>query len=115
MYTPLVRGLMVILALSLSIYHFIKGPTEAAYIMLLAVILIAWGYFKNGTVWLAFRKMKKQDFEGADKTLRQTRFPEYLKKVNKGYYHFIKAIVESHRENVEAAYKEFVKALHFGV
>src|SRR5579859_329588 len=115
MFTPLVRLLMAILGLSLIIVYFQKGSTQSAYITLFGVALIIWGYFKNGTVYLAWQKIKKQDFAKAEKILLQTKYPHFLKKEQRGFYHFTKGLVEASKNNSENARRNFMEALKFGV
>jgi len=115
MYTPFVR-LLIGLGGLLAAYDFNqRGSTAATYLTLVAVVLVVWGYFRNGTVALAFGKIKKQDFTTAESVLRQTRFPEFLKKEQQGFYHFTLGFIEANKNNSEEAYKQFKDALKFGV
>lgn len=115
MFTPLVRVLMGVTGLVMGVFYFIRGSNTAAYLMLLAVALTVWGYFKNGTVYLAWRKVKKEDFTGAEKVLQKTRFPEFLKKEQRGFYHFTKGLIEASRNNSLEARGHFTDAIKFGV
>ena len=115
MYSPVVRILMGLAGLVLIYYYFQAGSELAGYITLFGVALIVWGYFKNGTVYLAWRAVKKEQFEKAERILNQVRYPELLKKEQRGFYHFARGLIEANRNNSDAAYRNLSDALKFGV
>jgi tetratricopeptide (TPR) repeat protein len=115
MYSPLVRILIVIGSLALMIYYHQKGSVGSSYLMVVAIALVVWGYFKNGTVYLAWRKLKKQQYDDAERVLRQTKYPHLLKKEQRGYYHFSMGLICMNRADYEPAFENFKAALVFGV
>ncbi|MBT1706461.1 hypothetical protein [Chryseosolibacter indicus] len=115
MYTPIVRVIILVLGLILGFYYYMTDNPTPALLTLFGVALVVWGYFKNGTVYLAWRKVKKQDFQQAERILSQTKYPELLKREQKGFYHFIKAMISANANDIDNAYINFKKALQFGV
>lgn len=83
--------------------------------MVAVIGLVIWGYFKNGTVYLAFASIKKQKYQKADKILRKTVNPSLLKRGQRSYYHFSKGFINLSKEDFNAAEKEFKEALLIGL
>ena len=115
MYAPWLRILIGTLGLILAYFYYSVGSNLSVALMLTGVALVVWGYFKNGTIYLAFRKLKKEDYEGAERSLNQTKYPELLKNGQKGYFHFIKGFIESNRNDYNKSLNHFREALKFGL
>jgi tetratricopeptide (TPR) repeat protein len=81
----LVIGLFVILLaviLKLRIY-------ELAAVAVLFILLLIWGYFKQGTIVLAAKAFHQKDYIKAENLLRQIARPDWLSKKRRGFYEFI--------------------------
>jgi tetratricopeptide (TPR) repeat protein len=115
MFTPTVRIVLAIVALWLMWTFWRSGNMTSFGMIAFSLVLIVWGYFKNGTVYNAFQKLKKDDFEGAELALAKTPNPQYLKKSHKSYYHFTKGMIELNRDNFDLAYDELNSALSIGL
>lgn len=90
--TPRVRGLLAIAAFALSVYALLTG----AYIGLVglaASAFLAYGYFKYGTVWLAFRAVSAGQMEQAAQFLQQVKRPAALGVQERAYFELASGFV----------------------
>ena len=81
----LVTGLFVILLaiiLKLKVY-------ELAAVAVLFIVLLIWGYFKQGTIVLAAKAFHQKDYTKAESLLKQIARPDWLSKKRRGFYEFI--------------------------
>lgn len=92
-----------------------NGNMPSTYMALAGVGLVIWGYFKNGTVYLAFQQLKKENYDKAEQLLDKISKPELLKKSQKSYYHFTKGFIELNKQNIDSAFKELNSALDIGL
>ena len=115
MYNPIIRIIFGILGLLMAWNFYSVGNMLNFYLMLGAVGLVIWGYFKNGTVFIAFRALKKENYKKAEQLLSKIKNPNYLKKSQKSYYHFTKGFIELNKENLNESFNEFTNALAIGL
>ena len=115
MFTPTIRIAIVLASLLFSINDLQHGLTTRAYLSLCVMGIFIWGYFKSGTVYLAWTKIKQKDFDKAEKILDQTKYPKLLTKEQRGYFHFIKGLIYGNRNDLENSYINLKEALKFGV
>ena len=72
-------------------------------------------YFKNEIIFLAFLRLRKQDFEGTQKWLNRINNPQLnLVTKQQGYFHYLHGVIES-QTNLTKAEKSFRKALSLGL
>lgn len=72
-------------------------------------------YYKNEFILLAFLKLRKQDFPGAQKWLSYIKNPETaLVKKQQGYFNYLHGIMVS-QTNINQAEKYFKKAVELGL
>jgi TM2 domain-containing membrane protein YozV len=72
-------------------------------------------YFKNEIIFLAFLRLRKQDFVGTEKWLNYIRNPEAsLVRKQQGYFNYLHGIIQS-QINLTIAEKYFKKALQLGL
>ncbi len=84
------------------------------FLLLLSTIPILL-FFKNEFILLAFFRLRKQDFEGAQKWLAKIKNPETaLVRKQRGYYNYLHGIMLS-QKNMLQAEKYFKKAVEFGL
>nr|WP_294944166.1 tetratricopeptide repeat protein [uncultured Mucilaginibacter sp.] len=81
----LVTGLFVVL-LSVVLYMHIY-PLAAVCVMF--IVLLIWGYFKQGPIVLAAKHFHNKDYRGAERLLSEVSRPEWLSKRRRGFYEFI--------------------------
>ena len=78
---------------------------------MLALGLFISGYFRNGTVYIAWQKLKKGKIERAEVLISKIKYPKYLSKGQKSYYHFTKGILYSEKQEWENSLAELSKAI----
>ncbi len=84
------------------------------FLIILAAIPI-FLYYKNEFILLAFLKLRKQDFQGAQKWLAYIKNPDTaLVRKQRGYYNYLHGIMLS-QTNLIQAEKYFKKAIEFGL
>lgn len=115
MYSPIVRIILAGVALIMAWKFYSMGNMTSTYMVLVAIGLIVWGYFKNGTVYMAFQQLKKENYHKAEQLLLKVSKPELLKKSQKSYYHFTKGFIELKKQNIDSAYNELNTALILGL
>ncbi len=87
---------------------------NGVFLILLSIIPI-FLYFKNEFILLAFLKLRKQDFAGAQKWLDKIKNPETaLVRKQQGYYNYLLGIMSS-QTNLIQAEKYFKKAIQLGL
>jgi len=98
-----------------AIWQFIEGYIGNGIMFVLLSLIFIFLYFKNEIILLAFLKLRKQDFEGANKWLDKIKSPEAaLVKKQQGYFNYLKGIMVSQKDMGEAE-KRFKKAISLGL
>ena len=91
-----------------------RGIGNGIFLILLSLIFI-FLYFKNEFILLAFLKLRKQDFAGAQKWLAYIKNPATALVIKQqGYYEYLLGLMSS-QTNMMQAEKHFKKALAFGL
>ena len=78
-------------------------------------VLFIYGYFKAGTVYIAFQALKKENYDKAENLISKIKNPELLNKGQKSYYHFTKGIIASEKQTWDDAYFQLTEALRIGL
>lgn len=91
-------------------YHHIFQLTA---LMLLFVVLLIWGYFKEGTIILAAKSFHKKDYAKTERLLNQITHPTWLSKKRRGFYEFIMGGVALQKQDYEAAERHYELAARF--
>jgi hypothetical protein len=65
--------------------------------------LIAVGYFRNGTVWIAFRALKSGRSDRAERLIAKTRNPSWLSAGQRAYYELLKGTLAGEKGDLSAA------------
>jgi hypothetical protein len=115
MYTPIVRILLIISSIAISIYFYTKDDILNTVMLLLCAGLFAYGYFKAGTVYIAFQALKKEDYEKAEILINKIKDPEKLSKGQKSYYYFSQGAIAAKKNDWDKSYTELNKALAIGL
>lgn len=115
MFTPIVRLVLAILSACMAFYHYTKSEYLQMVFILIAGALFLYGYFKAGTVYIAFKALQKQEFEKAEKLISKIKNPENLAKSQKNYYHFVQGFLASNKNEWNKSYLELNKALEIGL
>lgn len=115
MFHKNIKLTLALLILGWAVYQFIEGFIGNGIMFVLLSGIFVLLYFKNEIIILAFLRLRKQDFTGADKWLNKIKNPEAsLTKKQQGYYHYLKGLMLS-QTNMNEADKLFRKALSLGL
>ena len=112
------RNIKLILAALLiitGIWQFTESNIGNGIFLILLSAIPIFLYFKNEFILLAFLKLRKQDFPGAQKWLAYIKNPETaLVKKQQGYFNYLHGIMLS-QTNLMQSEKYFKKAIEFGL
>ena len=111
-----------IIKLILAIAFFLYGGYEfyesyvgnGIFLTLLSGMMVLL-YFKNEMIFLAFLRLRKQDFQGTERWLNKIKSPERsLVRKQQGYFYYLHGIIQS-QNNLTIAEKHFKKAIQLGL
>ncbi len=91
-------------------YHHIY---QLVGLMLLFIVMLIWGYFKEGTIILAAKSFHKKDYAKTESLLNQITHPTWLSKKRRGFYEFIMGGVALQKQDYEAAEKHYELAARY--
>ena len=115
MFNKNIKLVLAVLVFAFAIYQFVEGWIGNGIMFILLSSIFVFLYFKNEFILLAFLKLRKQDFEGADKWLNKIKNPATaLTKKQQGYFNFLKGIMVS-QTNMNEAEKYFKNAINLGL
>ena len=107
----ILAGLMIVA----GIWQFTESNIGNGIFLILLSAIPIFLYFKNEFILLAFLKLRKQDFPGAQKWLACIKNPETaLVKKQQGYFNYLHGIMLS-QTNLMQSEKYFKKAIEFGL
>lgn len=99
----------------LAIWQFSDREIGNGIFLIFLSIIPIFLYFRNEYILLAFFKLRKQDFPGAQKWLSKIKNPETaLVRKQQGYYNYLQGLMVS-QTNLNAAEKFFKKAIELGL
>ncbi|AJA69397.1 DUF2892 domain-containing protein [Myroides odoratimimus] len=100
---------------AVSVWQFVEGNIGNGIFLLFLISLVILLYYKNEFILLAFLKLRKQDFDGAQKWLNKIKNPETaLVRKQNGYYNYLMGIMTS-QTNLNASEKYMKKAVELGL
>ena len=112
------RNIKLILAALLiitGIWQFTESNIGNGIFLILLSAIPVFLYFKNEFILLAFLKLRKQDFPGAQKWLAHIKNPETaLVRKQQGYFNYLHGIMLS-QTNLMQSEKYFKKAIELGL
>ena len=115
MFPKIIKLILALATFAYSIYQFIEDQIGNGIFLILVTAMFILLYFKNEIIFLAFLRLRKQDFEGTLKWLSRIPNPSAnLVTKQQGYYHYLHGVIES-QTNLTKAEKSFRKALSFGL
>ena len=115
MFNKNIKLVLAVLITVWSVYEFSKGHIMNGISILLLAGIFVFFYFKNEFLLLAFLRLRKQDFPGAQKWLGYIKNPSgALIKKQEGYFNFLQGLLVS-QTNLTQAEKYFKKALKLGL
>jgi len=112
------KNIKLIIALAIiawAVYEFTEKHIGNGISLILLAGIFIFFYFKNEILLLAFLRLRKQDFPGAQKWLSYIKNPSgALITKQEGYFNFLHGILIS-QTNLTQAEKYFKKALKLGL
>lgn len=99
MFTPVIRLLLLLALAGIAVLFAYAGKLMPLFFATFLSGFLLWDYLKRGTIPLALRKLRKNDYAGAEKILNFTKNPDALSKKQRIYFNFIKGFVEREKDN----------------
>ena len=111
MFPKVIKLILAILAFGYGIYQFIDDYIGNGIMLLILSAMFVLLYFKNELIFLAFLRLRKQDFEGTQKWLiRISNVERNLVRKQQGYYNYLFGIINS-QKNLTQSEKYFKTAI----
>ncbi|MFN3640744.1 MAG: DUF2892 domain-containing protein [Flavobacterium sp.] len=115
MFHKNIKLVIAFLLVALGIWQITERNTGNGIFLILLAALPIFLYFKNEYILLAFLRLRKQDFPGAQKWLLKIKNPDTaLIKKQQGYYNYLNGLMVS-QTNLNHAEKYFKKAVELGL
>lgn len=106
---------IAVLLFGYAIYEFVEGNIGNGIMWILISSIFVLFYFKNEIILLAFMRLRKEDFPGAQNWLSKIKNPETaLVKKQQGYYWYLQGLMMS-QTNLSQAEKHLKKAVKLGL
>lgn len=110
MLSPLVRLILVLALSALGGYQLSVGRASGSLYMVIAIGL-AYGYFRYGAVWAAWRAVKAVNLPRARSLISSIRYPALLSRENLAYYHLIQGLLTMHDQRFDVATDHVLQAV----
>lgn len=115
MYNKVFKLIIAGLIIATAVWQFTEGGIGNGIALIFLALIFVFLYFKNELILLAFLKLRKQDFPGAQKWLNKIKNPEAaLVTKQQGYYNYLQGIMVS-QTDMNLAEKYFKKAVNLGL
>jgi tetratricopeptide (TPR) repeat protein len=115
MFNKNIKLVLAVLVIAFAIYQFTRNEILTGIMLILLSGIFIFLYFKNEIILLAFLRLRKQDFPGAQKWLAKIKDPEAALVVKQqGYYNYLQGLMIS-QTNITQAEKYFRKAIKLGL
>jgi tetratricopeptide (TPR) repeat protein len=98
--------IMLAAAIHLQVY-------QVTAVIAMFILLLIWGYFKEGTVILAAKAFHNKDYDKAEALLNEVSNPDWLSKKRRGFYEFISGGVCLQKQDFQAAEKHYEIAAQY--
>lgn len=115
MFNKNIKLALVVIIFATAIWQFTENNIGNGIFLILIALIILLLYFKNEVIVMAFLKLRKQDFAGAQQWLNKIKNPEAaLVKKQQGYYYYLSGLMVV-QSNLNLAEKHFKKAVELGL
>jgi hypothetical protein len=115
MFPKIIKLILAVAFLLFGGYEFYESYIgNGIFLTLLSGMMILL-FFKNEIIFLAFLRLRKQDFPGTERWLNKIKNPDSsLIKKQQGYFYYLHGIIQS-QNNLTVAEKNFKKAIQLGL
>lgn len=113
MFTNKARLLVALVFVALLLFFVYQHTYELAAVALLFIILLIWGYFKEGPIILAAKYFHNKNYDKAEGLLNQIGNPQWLSKKRRGFYEFIMGGICMQKQDFEAAEQHYELAAQY--
>lgn len=110
MFSARFRLVLMGLFLALAAWLMLKGQYPYGMGLLMGFALLVWGYYRNGSVYLAYRRLRQEKYKKAEKLLNEVAKPNWLGRVVQGYYYLSLGHIAFHEERYTEAQMHFKTA-----
>jgi tetratricopeptide (TPR) repeat protein len=86
---------------------------EFAAVALMMILILTWDYFKQGTLVVAAKYFHHKDYDRAESTLMQIKWPGWLSKSRRGYYEFLMGGICLQKQDFADAEKHYEIAAQY--
>ena len=115
MFNKYIKLAIAVAIVARAVFEFTEKHIGNGISLILLAGVFVFFYFKNEFLLLAFLRLRKQDFPGAQKWLNYIKNPSgALIKKQEGYFNFLHGLLVS-QTNLTQAEKYFKKALKLGL
>ena len=115
MFNKYIKLVLAILVFAYAVYQFIEGYIGNGIMFIMISLVFVFLFFRNEFILLAFLRLRKQDFPGAEKWLNRIKSPESaLTRKQQGYYNYLRGLLVS-QTNMNEAEKFFKNAVKLGL
>ena len=94
--------------------HIETGLKGAWYLYAASAILLA-THFLFGSVWAAFRKLRRGKLDEAEVLLNDIHRPKWLAKSPRAYYHFARGMIALQKKELPEGEKHLLEAMNTGL
>jgi len=98
--------IMLALAINLRVY-------EIAAVVGMFILMLIWGYFKEGTIVMAAKAFHNKNYDKAESLLQQVKKPDWLSKKRRGFYEFIYGGICLQRQDFTEAERHYEIAAQY--
>lgn len=115
MFNKNIKLILAAATIALAVWQFTENEIGNGIMFILLAGIFVFLYFKNEIILLAFLRLRKQDFPGAQKWLAKISNPEAaLVTKQQGYYNYLQGLMIS-QTNISQAEKFLKKAVKLGL
>ncbi|MHB8209333.1 hypothetical protein [Mucilaginibacter sp.] len=113
MFTNTARIFLIGLFLAMGLFFSYEQVYQLMAVSLMFIVLLIWGYFKEGTVIMAAKSFHKKDYVRSEALLKQIANPGWLAKKRRGFYEFIMGGISLQKQDYDAAERHYELAAQF--
>ncbi|QQL49121.1 tetratricopeptide repeat protein [Mucilaginibacter ginkgonis] len=77
------------------------------------IVLLIWGYFKEGPVVMAAKTFYDKDYDKTEKLLLSVKHPNWLNRKRRGFYEFMLGSISLQRQDYDSAERHFELAAQY--